>query len=205
MVQDTLTHDDMGNTTKSVMESAETEDGSRIVSSSTYTNGGNLVSSVTERGNTTKYGYNGSYNRMTGQESDVTDPSNAKASYTYDAAGRTKSTTITRIGNTGTIGTVTYDYTRGLLTKLTRNTNGQNQVYNLSYDTLGNLTKMQVGSRTLMTYTYGAKNGPWNVKPTATERIRSTNTTAWDVRAGPARRTEIRTRTGTQETASCMR
>ena len=55
---------------------------------------------------------------------------------------------------------MTYDYTRGLLTKLTRNTNGQNQVYNLSYDTLGNLTKMQVGSRTLMTYTYGAKNGP---------------------------------------------
>ena len=96
------------------MESAKTEDGSRIVSSSTYTNGGNLVSSVTERGNTTKYGYNGSYNRMTGQESDVTDPSNTKASYTYDAAGRTKSTTITRIGNTGTIGTVTYDYTRGL-------------------------------------------------------------------------------------------
>ena len=55
---------------------------------------------------------------------------------------------------------MTYDYTRGLLTKLTRNTNGQNQVYNLSYDTLGNLIKTQVGSRTLMTYTYGAKNGP---------------------------------------------
>ena len=73
---------------------------------------------------------------------------------------------------------MTYDYTRGLLTKLTRNTNGQNQVYNLSYDTLGNLTKMQVGSRTLMTYTYGAKNALWSVKPTATERIRSTNTTA---------------------------
>ena len=160
VVQDTLTHDGMGNVTKSVMESAKTEDGSRIVSSSTYTNGGNLVSSVTERGNTTKYEYNGSYYRMTGQESDVTDPSNTKASYTYDAAGRTKSTTITRIGNTGTIGTVTYDYTKGLLTKLTRNTNGQNQVYNLSYDTLGNLIKTQVGNRTLMTYTYGAKNGP---------------------------------------------
>ena len=55
MVQDTLTHDGMGNTIKSVIESAKTEDGSRIVSSNTYTNGGNLVSSVTERGNTTTY------------------------------------------------------------------------------------------------------------------------------------------------------
>ena len=57
IVKDTLTHDGMGNTIKSVVESAKTEDGSRIVSSNTYTNGGNLLGSVTERGNTTTYSY----------------------------------------------------------------------------------------------------------------------------------------------------
>ena len=36
-----------------------------------------------------------------------------KASYTYDAAGRPKSTSI----NSGNLGTVSYDYTKSLLTK----------------------------------------------------------------------------------------
>ncbi|MFR8333924.1 MAG: hypothetical protein ACLU9S_17475 [Oscillospiraceae bacterium] len=47
-VKDTLTHDSMGNTLTSTMESAKTSAG-KIVSSSTYTNGGNLLSKVTQR------------------------------------------------------------------------------------------------------------------------------------------------------------
>ena len=83
-VKDTLTHDSMGNTLTSTMESAKTSAG-KIVSSSTYTNGGNLLSKVTQRGNTTSYGYSSAFNKMTGLKSDVTDPSGVKASYTYDA------------------------------------------------------------------------------------------------------------------------
>ena len=153
-VKDTLTHDSMGNTLTSTMESAKTSAG-KIVSSSTYTNGGNLLSKVTQRGNSISYGYSSAFNKMTGLKSDVTDPSGVKASYTYDAAGRTKSTSI----NSGSLGTVSYDYTKSMLTKITRTASGGSQVYNLTYDPFGNMTKMAVGSRTLMTYEYGAKNG----------------------------------------------
>ena len=92
---------------------------------------------------------------MTGLKSEVTDPSGVKASYTYDAAGRPKSTSI----NSGNLGTVSYDYTKSLLTKITRTASGKSQVYNLTYDAFGNMTRMAVGSRTLMTYEYGGKNG----------------------------------------------
>ena len=153
-VKDTLTHDGMGNTLTSTMESAKTSAG-KIVSSSAYTNGGNLLSKVTQRGNSISYGYSSAFNKMTGLKSDVTDPSGVKASYTYDAAGRTKSTSI----NSGSLGTVSYDYTKSMLTKITRTASGGSQVYNLTYDPFGNMTKMAVGSRTLMTYEYGAKNG----------------------------------------------
>ena len=154
-VKDTLTHDGMGNTLTSTMESAKTSAG-KIVSSSTYTNGGNLLSGVTQRGNTTSYGYSGAFNKMTGLKSEVTDPSGVKASYTYDGAGRPKSTSI----QGGSFGSVSYEYTKSLLTKITRTASGKSQVYNLSYDAFGNMTKMAVGSRTLMTYAYGEKNGP---------------------------------------------
>ena len=154
-VKDTLTHDGMGNTLTSTLESAKTSAG-KIVSSSTYSGGGNLLSGVTQRGNTTSYGYSGAFNKMTGLKSEVTDPSGVKASYTYDGAGRPKSTSI----NGGSLGSVSYDYTKSLLTKITRTASGKSQVYNLSYDAFGNMTKMAVGSRTLMTYAYGEKNGP---------------------------------------------
>ena len=153
-VKDTLTHDGMGNVLTSTIESAKTSAG-KIVSSSSYTNSGNLLGSVTQRGNTTRYGYSGAFHKMTGLKSEVTDPSGVKASYTYDAAGRPKSTSI----NSGNLGTVSYDYTKSLLTKITRSASGKSQVYNLTYDAFGNMTKMAVGSRTLMTYEYGGKNG----------------------------------------------
>ena len=54
---------------------------------------------------------------------------------------------------------MSYDYTKSLLTKITRTASGKSQVYNLTYDAFGNMTKMAVGSRTLMTYEYGGKNG----------------------------------------------
>ena len=153
-VKDTLTHDGMGNVLSSTIESAKTS-AEKIVSSSTYANNGNLLGSVTQRGNTTRYGYSGAFYKMTGLKSEVTDPSGVKASYTYDAAGRPKSTSI----NSGNLGTVSYDYTKSLLTKITRTASGKSQVYNLTYDAFGNMTRMAVGSRTLMTYEYGGKNG----------------------------------------------
>ena len=54
---------------------------------------------------------------------------------------------------------MSYDYTKSLLTKITRTASGKSQVYNLTYDAFGNMTRMAVGSRTLMTYEYGGKNG----------------------------------------------
>ena len=54
---------------------------------------------------------------------------------------------------------MSYDYTKSLLTKITRSASGKSQVYNLTYDAFGNMTRMAVGSRTLMTYEYGGKNG----------------------------------------------
>ena len=73
-VKDTLTHDGMGNVLSSTIESAKTSAG-KIVSSSSYTNSGNLLGSVTQRGNTTRYGYSGAFHKMTGLKSEVTDPS----------------------------------------------------------------------------------------------------------------------------------
>ena len=85
------------------------------------TNGGNLLSGVTQRGNTTSYGYSGAFNKMTGLKSEVTDPSGVKASYTYDGAGRPKSTSI----QGGSFGSVSYEYTKSLLTKITRTASGK--------------------------------------------------------------------------------
>ena len=55
---------------------------------------------------------------------------------------------------------MSYDYTKSLLTKITRSASGKSQVYNLTYDAFGNMTRMAVGSRTLMTYEYGGKEWP---------------------------------------------
>ncbi len=57
-----------------------------------------------------------------------------------EGAGRPKSTSI----NSGNLGTVSYDYTKSLLTKITRSASGKSQVYNLTYDAFGNMTKMAV-------------------------------------------------------------
>ena len=57
----------MGNVLSSTIESAKTSAG-KIVSSSTYANNGNLLGSVTQRGNTTRYGYSGAFHKMTASE-----------------------------------------------------------------------------------------------------------------------------------------
>lgn len=43
-----------------------------------------------------------------------------------------------------------------------RTTGSSLQSYNFTYDSFGNMTKLQVGSRTLAEYTYGSKNGQLN-------------------------------------------
>ncbi len=49
-----------------------------------------------------------------------------------------------------------------MLRTLGRTTGSSLQSYNFTYDSFGNMTKLQVGSRTLAEYTYGSKNGQLN-------------------------------------------
>lgn len=156
IVTETMTYDSNGNALTATISPKSGTD--KIVTTNTYTNSGNQLSTVKQRGAfTTTYNYAGDANKMYGLASSVVDPMGLTVSTSYDAAGRPTSSSVSQSG--ATKGSVAYQYTQGMLNTLTRTASGGTQTYNFAYDSFGNMTKLQVGSRTLAEYTYGSKNG----------------------------------------------
>ena len=159
IVTETMTYDSSGNALTATISPKSGTD--KIVTTNTYTNSGNQLSTVKQRGAfTTTYNYAGNANKMYGLASSVVDPMGLTVSTSYDAAGRPTSSSVSQSG--ATKGSVAYQYTQGMLNTLTRTASGGTQTYNFAYDSFGNMTKLQVGSRTLAEYTYGSKNGQLN-------------------------------------------
>ena len=159
IVTETMTYDSNGNALTATISPKSGTD--KIVTTNTYTNSGNQLSTVKQRGAfTTTYNYAGNANKMYGLASSVVDPMGLTVSTSYDAAGRPTSSSVSQSG--ATKGSVAYQYTNGMLNTLTRTASGGTQTYNFAYDSFGNMTKLQVGSRTLAEYTYGSKNGQLN-------------------------------------------
>lgn len=159
MITETMTYDSSGNAlTATIFPKSGTD---KIVTTNTYTNSNNQLSTVKQRGQyTTTYNYAGRANKMYGLASSVVDPQGLTVSTNYDAAGKPTSSSFTKSGST--LGSISYQYTNGMLRTLGRTTGSSLQSYNFTYDSFGNMTKLQVGSRTLAEYTYGSKNGQLN-------------------------------------------
>ena len=156
IVTETMTYDSNGNALTATISPKSGTD--KIVTTNTYTNSGNQLSTVKQRGAfTTTYNYAGSANKMYGLASSVVDPMGLTVSTNYDAAGRPTTSSVSQSG--ATKGSVAYQYTKGMLDSLTRTASGSTQTYNFAYDSFGNMTKLQVGSRTLAQYAYASKNG----------------------------------------------
>ncbi len=156
IVTETMTYDSNGNALTATISPKSGTD--KIVTTNTYTNGGNQLSTVKQRGAfTTTYNYAGATNKMYGLASSVVDPMGLTVSTSYDAAGRPTTSSVSQ--SSATKGSVSYQYTKGMLDSLTRTASGSTQTYNFAYDSFGNMTKLQVGSRTLAQYAYASKNG----------------------------------------------
>lgn len=116
-----------------------------ITTSTTYDSTGNYAISETDsRGNTVSY----SVDANNGRVNSITDAKGNVTSYTYDAYGNVLSETSGNVTNT-----FTYAAT-GNLTAISHN--GFN--YSFGYDSYGNNTTTSIGSRTLITNTYGSDN-----------------------------------------------
>lgn len=158
----TLSYDNKGNTTSSTLASAS---GSKINSSATYTDGGNLVATVSDSRNcTTTYTYGETINKITGNPSAVRNANDVTTSYSYNTQnGRLALSFIS-----GKI-SVEPAYENGNLASLTRGgyitTDGTKQLqrYGFGYDVFGNRTSVTVGpvgsGRTLAEYDYAPGNG----------------------------------------------
>ncbi len=156
IVTETMTYDSSGNALTATISPKSGTD--KIVTTNTYTNSNNQLSTVKQRGQyTTTYSYAGSANKMYGLASSVVDPQGLTVSTGYDAAGRPTSSSVSKSGST--LGSVSYQYANGMLKTLSRTTGSSTQSYNFTYDSFGNMKTLKVGGRTLAEYTYGDKNG----------------------------------------------
>ena len=154
LVSSAFTYDNQGNVTDTVLETMTEGSDLKMVSSSAYTNCGNLVSSSTNvNGITTSYAYSSDQNKMLGLPSAVTDANGTITNILYDNFGRTRQTTVANSA------TMVYNYSNGNLASIARNSGGVTQYYYFTYDAFGNTTRVRVGSKTIATYQYASGNG----------------------------------------------
>ena len=156
-------HDALGNVTESKL-GEHTNSGNPttyIKSSRTYTSTGNLVKTVTDaRGKVTTNTYGTYGSQMMGLPTKVHSPNGTEVTTSYKSDGRVDTSAIS-----GTVSlSRTYD-TALRLTELDREgyygTGGTaiHQIYKFAYDAFDNTTSIKVGTKTLASYTYGARNG----------------------------------------------
>ena len=156
VVKSAVTYDGSGNPLTSTL-SAEQGGSNTLVSTTAYTGDDNRVSSVTARGNTTTYNYAGALAEMLGLPTSVTAPDGVVSTTRYDVAGRPLASSVGK--GSATYSSVVYNYTKSMLTSVARSDGSKTQTYTMTYDAFGNMLHMAVGTRSLMTYLYGANNG----------------------------------------------
>ena len=163
VVKESYDVDDYGNTTSSSL-THYSGSGSPIRSSTTYTNNGNLVSTRTNaRGLVTTNSYSGSTSLMFGTPTSVTDPTGTTVVSVYRNDGLVTSSYIA-----SKVSLVRTYNSKNQLTQIDRGaylpdgTTKLQQQYNFEYDVFGNTTKNKVGTQSLGTYTYDARNGLLN-------------------------------------------
>ena len=159
------TYDSFGNTTMTEIAQADIEDGHRISdyyirSSAVYSDDGSqLMSETNGNGQTTSYLYNDGRDLV-----QTTDSNGTKVVSMENSLNDRPS-----ISYISGVVSVNYDYSNGLLSRITRggyitgNTTKQNQYYNMSYDTFGNMTEVSIGEDVedacvLASYSYGSEN-----------------------------------------------
>ena len=124
-----------------------------MTSTAAYTTDGNRLSSTTDAtGNVTTYSYNADTNVLEWvkypKDTDAT-----KTNYTYDSMYRLASAAAT--SDYGSALTVEYTYTDDLLTEI----ESGSTTYSFSYGDFARRSRIQIGSRTLATYTYETSTG----------------------------------------------
>ena len=148
----TFTYDAAGNVTGTVITATGTTN--NMSSGSTYSTDKNFVLSSTDTSNSTTYYEYDSYDRL----SNVKNARGARTYYEYN--GQNDRQTKAYINN---VVYASYEYAKGALSKITRtgtaNGTSKTQTYTFEYDSFGNVTKVKVGTYTLVTYTYAANNG----------------------------------------------
>ena len=149
----TMTYTPAGNVTLSEL-SANTGTTMRIGYSAAYTNYGNLLlSELDENYILTRYNYDTAISKMYAQPTRIQDGNGTTTTINYDSQGRVRTSNI--VGTAA----LAYTYTEGNLTRIERSDYNVTQIYNLAYDTFGNMTSFAVGSSPLVTYDYEANNG----------------------------------------------
>ena len=151
-----IEYDEFGNITNIIINGYDLSRLLSMLSSSTYTENGNYLASVTnENGKTTRY----DYNQTSGKLNYVTDVLNTVTAFTYTSLGKISKVSAGKKDSTSTAAMETeYEYNNfGQITKITHN----DFSYYISYNQWGNVEKITVGltgsidnTRALATYTY---------------------------------------------------
>ena len=151
-----ISYDSRGNSETTSLASTSNSSFRKITTAATYSPDGNqLLSQTGANGGTTTYTYSTQRNVET-----VTDSASNVTCFSYN----TNNDRPMQSYQSGVIST-SFTYTNGRLTSVVRGgykpgtTTKQNQTYTMAYDSFGNMTGVQVGSRNLASYTYAAGNG----------------------------------------------
>ena len=164
-VYTSYTYDSFGNVTMTENARCRISDSKRISdyyisSSAEYSeDGSQLVSETNSNGQTTSYLYNDDRDLV-----QTTDSNGTKVVSMENSLNDRPS-----ISYISGVVSVNYDYSNGLLSRITRggyitgNSTKQEQYYNMSYDSFGNMTEVSVGAdaenaRVLASYSYGSNN-----------------------------------------------
>ncbi len=115
----------------------------------------NHTASVTDAsGNTTSY----TYDTQTELLTQVTNAKGGISQYEYNEYNDRPTTTTQKSSSGTALASISYTYSGGQLSALTRNSNptgtAKNQTYNFTYNLWGQSTAVKVGSITLASYTY---------------------------------------------------
>ena len=149
-----FTYDSAGNVTGTTISGISYD--KTLISSTSYTINGNAIGSSTDASGITKsYLYN-DRGLLVGE----TDANSVTMRYDYHAGNDRQ--TVAYISG---LVSASYNYLNGALDNIIRggyiagDSEKKNQIYTFNRDNFGNVTSVKVGNYTLVTYTYGSKNG----------------------------------------------
>ena len=141
-------YDNYGN-----LEETRTTNGNLTqVTSSTYSDNGNVLVSTTDAaGKTTNYGYEAHTNRLLWVQYPG-ETAATRTNYVYDEMNRL--VTVSTVTDQGETMTATYSYVNDMLTTIST----LKTTYSIHYGTFAQRSNIQIGSKTLASYTYNQCN-----------------------------------------------